>query len=127
VRNGCDGTGCAPDDAEEDDFADELLPLDEGAPDEVVLEPGALDDGVPPRGPAPVPVPETCDAHAVSATHAANETAGRMRRARTRAYPAYGFALTSVTFIVFPLGVSYSTVSPSRAPVSALPSGEAAE
>ena len=38
-----------------------------------------------------------------------------------------GFALTSVTFIVLPFGVSYSTVSPSRAPVSALPSGDAAE
>ena len=48
--------------------------------------------------------------------------AGRGRAAQ----PLNGFAVTSVTLMVLPVGVSYSTASPSRAPVSALPSGEAA-
>ena len=126
VRNGCDGTGCPPD--EVDEPADERGA--EGADEE------ALDEGLapvddcdgPPRGPAPVPVPEIWDAQpAARAAHATNATAGRMRTARTLDYPTYGFALTRMSFIVFPLGVSYSTVSPSRAPVSALPSGDAAE
>src|SRR5262249_49413373 len=42
--------------------------------------------------------------------------------ARPGCQPVKGFAVTRVTFIVRPVGVSYSTVSPSRAPVSALPS-----
>lgn len=127
MRKGCDGTGWVPDDgAPLDDLADERDAADdEGAVAE--LDAAPLDDA-PPRGPAPVPLPEICDAQAApSAAHAATATAGRIRKARTLAYPAYAFALTSVTFIVFPLGVSYATVSPSRAPVSALPSGEAAE
>lgn len=116
VRNGCAG-------ADDFDGIAEDEPLAGGALDET-----PLDEATPPRGPAPVPVPETCDAQAApSAAHAPRARAGTMRTVRTPAYPAYGFALTSVTFIVFPLGVSYSTVSPSHAPVSALPSGEAAE
>lgn len=131
VRSGWDGTGCPPEDAP-DDFGDELAD-DEAPGDELpgVPEVGAApfdETAAPPRGPAPVPVPEICDAQAApSTTHAASESAGKIRTARKVAYPAYGFALTSVTFIVLPLGVSYSTVSPSPAPVSALPSGEAAE
>ena len=38
-----------------------------------------------------------------------------------------GSAFCSVTLIVLPLGVSYVRVSPTLAPSSALPSGEAAE
>lgn len=130
VRSGCEGTGWVPAGAEElDGCAGELAPED-AAPDEAAgaPEPGVLLAAAPLRGPAPVPVPEICDAQpAPSAAHAASETAGRIRRARKLTYPTYGFALTRVTFIVLPFGVSYATVSPSRAPVRALPSGDAAE
>ena len=43
------------------------------------------------------------------------------------AQPVNGFALTRVPFSFLPLGVSYSPVSPSLAPVSAWPSGDADE
>ena len=46
---------------------------------------------------------------------------------RYRALLWNGSAFCRVTLIVLPLGVSYVRVSPTLAPSSALPSGEAAE
>ncbi len=51
----------------------------------------------------------------------------RVRVGRALAQPWYGSALTSVTFMVLPLGSVYSRVSPTLASISAPPSGEFGE
>ena len=78
VRNGFVG-------ADDFDGVAEDEPLVRGELGGAVL----ADDDVPLRGPAPVPVPDTCEAHAApSAAHAAIAAAGTMRTARTGPYPA---------------------------------------